>query len=385
VNHTAITSGGEQSLIDLVLGLPNDVSALVACPEGELAERLRDGKVRVERIPAIDASLRLHPVHSPRGAAQIVRSALAVRRAARSQDADLIHANSVRAGLAAVTASRLGGPPVIVHVRDCLPPTSAAAMTRRFIAAGATTVLANSRHTAANFRLDGSDRKVQVVYSPVDRKRFDPDRIDRGDARARLGVDPEKPLLGMVGQITPWKDQATAIEAFALLRDRMPGAQLLIAGSVKFSSSATRYDNAGYLESLRQMVAELGLDDQVMFLGERQDVPETLRALDLLLVPSWEEPFGRTVVEAMAMGTPVIATSIGGPAEVIEDRVNGRLLPPQQPRLWARAIEELIADPKLRETMAAHGFHTAVRFDRTAHVDRVLEAYRDTLASRASG
>src|SRR5207302_5178465 len=98
--------------------------------------------------------------------------------------------------------------------------------------------------------------------------------------------------------------------------------RLLVVGSPKFTSGATRLDNRAYLDELHRLVAELGLDDTVLFLGEREDVPEILAATDLVLVPSWEEPFGRAIVETMAMGVPVIATSIGGPAEIISDGVD---------------------------------------------------------------
>ena len=378
VNHTGVTSGAEASLLDVLSGLPEDVEPLVACPHGQLTESLRGAGVKVRRIPAIDASLRLHPVHTTRGAAQLGRAAWAVRQAARAHRADLVHANSTRAGLAATLAFTRGGPPVIVHVRDCLPEGRAADVTRTFLANRAALVLANSRYTAANFtRGDGAE--VEVLHSPIDLKRFNPDRIDREQARTQLGLGSE-PVLAVVGQITPWKGHATALEALALVRRDGNNASLLIVGSVKFTSAATRYDNTSYLRSLEQMVDELALNDYVTFMGERTDVPEVLRAIDVLLVPSWEEPFGRSVVEAMAMKTPVIATRIGGPAEVIDDADTGRLLPPRDAETWARAIAELIADDALRQGLGDRGRRRAMSFGRDAHVDRLLAIYRKVLS-----
>jgi glycosyltransferase involved in cell wall biosynthesis len=128
------------------------------------------------------------------------------------------------------------------------------------------------------------------------------------------------------------------------------------------------------------MVSELGVADDVVFMGERRDVAEILRAVDVLLLPSWEEPFGRTMVEAMAMRTPVIATSVGGPSEVIEDGKNGSLVPPQLPECWSRAMEDLIADPKLLREMGESAHRTAMRFGRDRHVERILAVYREVLA-----
>ena len=201
VNHTGVMSGAEASLVDLVSGMRDGVQPLVACPPGELADALRVRDVDVHLIPAIEASFRLHPLQTPRGIAQILRSALAVRRAARQHRADIVHANSVRAGLAAAIACVGGGPPVVVHVRDCLPDSRAGNATRRVIKRAAALVLANSHYTAANFDRNAD---VQVVYSPVDLERFDPDRVDPAQARAELGLGPE-PVFAVVGQITPWK------------------------------------------------------------------------------------------------------------------------------------------------------------------------------------
>ena len=84
-------------------------------------------------------------------------------------------------------------------------------------------------------------------------------------------------------------------------------------GEVKFAGLCTRLDNRGYVAGLHRLVEGLGFVDAVEFVGERDDVPEIMAQADVLLVPSAEEPFGRTVVEAMAVETPVVATNIGGP------------------------------------------------------------------------
>jgi len=153
-----------------------------------------------------------------------------------------------------------------------------------------------------------------------------------------------------------------------------------VVGSVKFRSGSTRYRNDAYLASLHDLVEELSLGDRVRFLGEREDVPEILRALDVLLVPSWEEPFGRVVIEAMAMCTPVLATAIGGPTEVISDGVDGLLLPPRDPARWAEAIRLLLADPARRGSMGRAARAKAMQqFDQPAQAALIAELYRQQL------
>src|SRR5262249_10952391 len=102
---------------------------------------------------------------------------------------------------------------------------------------------------------------------------------------AFLGAE-DGPVLAVIAQITPWKAQDDAIRIAQILRSEHPGLRLLLVGSTKFDSAATRYDNSAYLESLRRLAAAGPDEGLVSFLGERDDIPEILRAVDLLLVPS---------------------------------------------------------------------------------------------------
>jgi glycosyltransferase involved in cell wall biosynthesis len=157
---------------------------------------------------------------------------------------------------------------------------------------------------------------------------------------------------------------------------------LLLAGQTVFVDRATRYDNRAYLDALLRMIDELGLSDAVSFLGQRDDIPDLLAALDVLLVPSWEEPFGLVMVEAMAAGTPVIATIRGGPAEVIEDGRNGRLIPPHRPELWSKAVTELLSSADRRQRLAQAGRLTARQFDVDNYVAALTAIYHDAHSRR---
>lgn len=250
----------------------------------------------------------------------------------------------------------------------------------RLIGATATTIVANSRYTAASVLRAAPAAHVEVVHNPVDVRRWDPERIDRAAARARLPGANGRLLLGVVAQLTPWKGQDTAIAALRAVSENGLDAQLVLIGSAKFVSSATRFDNERYVADLRSSIAAAGLEDRVTWLGEREDVPELMRALDVLLLPSWEEPFGRAVIEAMAMGVPVIATDVGGPAEIIEDGRDGYLLPPREPRAWAQAVARLAEDPALRAEMGRAGRARVAReFTLERHVEAMLAVYRDAM------
>ena len=269
----------------------------------------------------------------------------------------------------------------VVHVRDCLPPGRVSATTMRMVAAAATTVVANSEYTADSVRGLAPKAELEVVHNPVDLERWDPARIDRVHARARLReVRPRALLLGVVAQLTPWKGQDTAIAALDLLRRRRIDAHLLLIGSAKFLSAAARYDNEAYVAELRAQVAAAKLEDRVSWLGERDDVPELISALDVLLLPSWEEPFGRALIEAMALRVPVVATSVGGPPEILSDGVEGFLVEPRDPEAWAAAIRRFAENPTLGREMGRAGrLRVEGAFGLERHVNSMLDVYERAL------
>ncbi len=390
VNHTATVSGGERSLLDLLGALPAQVHPRLAAPRGALQERVRELGVPCTSIAGTAGSLRLHPLHTPAALAEMTLAAAQVSRAAARHEIELVHANSIRAGIVLGLARRCPIPGLrlpravasIVHVRDCLPPSAASRATLRLIAATASTVVANSAYTADSVRAAAPKARLEVVHNPVDLARFDPGALDRASARARLGeAGRRRVLLGVVAQLSPWKGQDTAIEALGALQREGIDAQLLLIGSAKFVQRATRFDNEAYVASLHELAKREGVSERVSWLGEREDVPALIRALDVLLLPSWEEPFGRALIEAMALEVPVIATDVGGPREIVRDGREGLLLAPREPARWASAIARLAQDPELAVRMGRAGRERAQReFTTERHVSAMLDVYEQALS-----
>ncbi len=381
VNHTGEVSGAERSLLGLLAALPDEVRPLVATPGGRLAEVLAGLDVPATPITGTAGSLRLHPLHTPQALVELSLAAAQVHRAARRHGAELVHANSIRAGIV-LGLARLAPAATVVHVRDCLPAGAVSSATMRLIAATATTVVANSRYTAAAVRAAAPRARPEVVYNAVDLERWDPDRIDRARVRAGLGAaGTREVLLGVVAQLSPWKGQDTAIEALRLAHAEGLDAHLLLIGSAKFVARATRFDNEAYVAELRARIADAGLEDRVSWLGEREDVPELVRALDMLLLPSSEEPFGRALIEAMALRVPVLATNVGGPPEIVEDGREGYLLDPREPAAWARAIRRIAESPDRGVEMGLAGRRRVEQaFTVEHHVAAMLDVYERALA-----
>lgn len=363
-------SGAGRSLLDILAALPAEVEPVLLAPPGQLSDVARELGVPVLPFRGTDASFKITPALAARAVLDVGRSVLEIRSAARATTSDLVHANSIRAGLMAVLARRLGTPPVVVHLHDVLPAGRGATLVRRLLH-HADVNIAVSQHVADNI-----DPRSSVMFNPLDVARFG-SVVSKAQARTRLAVDHDRPLLALVAQITPWKGQATAIEALPAIRERHPGTELLLVGEPKFVAKATRYDNVTYARSLREAATRLGVGDAVRFMGERDDVEVVMSAADVVLVPSWDEPFGRTVIEAMAAGTPVVATTVGGPAEVVEDGVTGLLAPPRDPAAWAARTSELLADGERRRAMGEAGRRAAVRYDRDRYAAALVELYRN--------
>lgn len=385
VNHTGHLGGGERSLLALLDGLDGAVELQVACPEGPLFDEVEKSGHTAVVIRGTEGSLRLHPVETPIAVGELGYTARQIVRVAREFGADLLHANSIRAGISAGVAARVSRTPAVVHLRDRLPAGPLSTLTYDLLARTAAQVVANSRYTAERYPDGHGEDVVRVVHNPVDLTRFDPDRIRRDEARSQLGLGADQPVLGMVAQITPWKAQDDAIRICSQLREVHPDVRLLIVGSAKFVSRATRFDNVRYLEDLKALAGELDVSDNVLFMGEREDVPEILRALDVLLMPSWEEPFGRAIIEGMAMRLPVIATDVGGPNEILADGRTGLLLPPRAPDLWARATADLLDRPERRAELGRNAsIEVSERFGLAQHVRAVLEIYDEVLSRSAA-
>lgn len=305
LNDTSLVSGAERCLLDLLAAIAgpdsgargvatgvdgDEIEPLLACPPGPLADAARALGIEVVAIRGTSGSLRLHPVHTPRALAELSAAALAVRRLAARRGVDLIHANTLRSGLVAAGARRLGGPPFAAFVHDALGDDRAQAAVSRAIRAGACVLFANSAFSAQRFGIALDDPGRRVVFNPIDLAEFDPKRYERAATRERLGLAPADLTMAVIAQITPWKGQRDALEILDALRSEHPGARLLIVGEAKFVARATRYDNRAYLAELRALARDRGL--RVDWLGERADVPAILAAIDVVLVPSWRSRSG---------------------------------------------------------------------------------------------
>ncbi|MEG9528778.1 MAG: glycosyltransferase [Hyphomicrobiales bacterium] len=329
-------SGAELVLRDAVR--PWTDARVFLFEDGALGEALRGLglETRVARRGAGLSGLRRDA--SPMRALPVLKrlAAIAVEIFGAARDCDVVYANSQKAFLLSALPARLAGRPVIWHLHDILDGAHFGRVQRavqvRLANACAARVVVPSRAAADAFvRAGGRPSRVTIVPNGLD---LDLDPRPQTELRAELGL-PAGPLVGVFSRLAPWKGQDVVIDALATL----PDVRCIVVGAALFGEDA-------YAADLRARVAARGLSDRVLFLGQRADVPRLMQAVDAVVHPSVDpEPFGRTLVEAMLAGVPVIATDAGASAEILDDGAAGILVPPRRPDRLAAALADLFADP----------------------------------------
>lgn len=231
-------------------------------------------------------------------------------------------------------------------------------------------------------RLDADETRISLVPPGIDLDLFQP-----GDsAAARRALDlPTGPLVLFVGRIDPVKGIDTLFEAFHQLVNshRWTGQTpklVFVGGLIRIDGTGSTMD--ADLRRLAQRAEELGLSDSVMFRGSqpRQLLPLYYNAVDVCAVPSRYESFGLVAVEAMACGTPIVASKVGGLRFSIEDGVSGLLVPHSEPAELASALHQLLTNHRLRSQMQVGARQAAVRYSWQTITSAMLRVYEQVMA-----
>jgi glycosyltransferase involved in cell wall biosynthesis len=203
----------------------------------------------------------------------------------------------------------------------------------------------------------------------------------REDVRRELGAGPQDVLFGMVGRVVGIKGHREFLSAARALAARAPSARFVIVGDQRPHEGR----GGSYLRLLQEEARGLGLEGRLVFAGWREDAAEVMRALDVLVQPSHEEAFGRTLLEAMAAERPVIASRAGGMPEVVEDGQTGLLVPVRNPQALAEAMEALAGDAGRRAAMGRAGrARVSLHFQLAERTRRVEAVYEELLAPAES-
>jgi len=320
--------------------------------EGELPRRLRAARIETivlppEREIAVygGAILRARPWSKARLLIPYMKYALRVAQILREKGIEIVHCNSIRSLLMVAPAARMARVPLIWHLRLNLELGLWNRVGRRL----ANRIIVVSDSLRREFPPGpGSADKFVVVPNGIDPGAFVP-AIDRLQACSELGINPEWSVVGMAGSITERKGQLLLLQAAAKVVKLFPRVKFVLIGRTNDARDEE------YAANLRGYVDQTGLTENVRFLGWRSDMPRVLRALDIFVLPSFNEGLPRSILEAMAAAVPVVATNVGGNAELVVAERTGLLIPPRDPDALAAAIERLLRGPEPAREMGRAG------------------------------
>lgn len=337
-------NGGERSLLAMLEELgQTEFEFIAAAPaSGLLTERLEKCGIRVLPLTLTDAHGQKLPVEQNNS--RLVELVTEV-------SPDLVHSNSLSMGrMVGRIASRLSVP-CTSHLRDIikLNKTAVSDLNRN---AGLIAVSNATRqfHLEQGIATD----KLHVIYNGVNTELF---RLatPTGRLRRELGLSDSAGLIANIGQICLRKGQALLAQAAAELAQEFPDANYLFIGQ----RHSQKQESLEYEDSIGNTFRKAGIENRLFSLGFREDIPAILNEIDLLVHTSHQEPLGRVLLEAASCGRPIVATEVGGTAEILSDEVSGLLVPPGNLEAVKAAMRRMLTDPELRIKLAKQARKTA--------------------------
>ena len=333
-----------------------------------------------EEIPLTNLRQEMNPVRDVLAFVQLVR-------VLRRRRPDVVHTHSSKAGVIGRAAARVARVPVVVHTvhgwsfhgHQSRVERGLAILAERVGArmADAIVILAENDRAKGRAARIGSPDDYRLIRSGIDLAPFRKAREGRDEMRASVldefGLDDDTRLVGSVTRLSDQKDPITLLEAASRIVAQRPDVVFLVVGD-------------GPLEAtVRSRRQELGLEEQVQLLGNRGDVARLVASFDVFLLTSRWEGLPRVVPEAMAAGTPVVATDVDGTSEIVRDGDTGRLIPAGDPERAAEAVLDLLLHHERADGLASRAVEVVPAWDARKMVDRLEGLYRSSRARSLSG
>lgn len=364
LSPSAVPGGAERAFASLARQMPHlgiECKAVLLQP-GPLEQWLASANCQTE---VIDARRTRH----------IHRTAHTLTKLAKlATQADVVLSNQTKGHVYGGLASLLARRPAVWWQQGIPEPSTLEHAAARV---PSNLIIASSEAAVQAQRRMTPKRRVELVHLG----------IDTGSVRRRKGSGTEvrlshnsegRKLVGIVGRLQEWKGQDVFLRAAARIAADHPDVDFLLVGGAVLGWEGD------YPERLRRLASELGIDDRVHFVGHQDDVYPWFDALDVVVHASHGEPFGLVLVEAMALGRPLVATAAGGPVEIIEDGISGFLVPPGDHDAMAESIAKLLDDDELRHRVGEAAEVRAEMFDEERMATSIVDLLSDVVGTERS-
>jgi sugar transferase (PEP-CTERM/EpsH1 system associated) len=328
------TGGAESMLVSLVESLDKTRYRSMVCllSEGWLNVQLEKRKIETVVIP------QPHSFDIP----WLFRAFSLLK----SRDIDVMHSHEFATNVYASFLSRVTGIPVVttVHGKNYYGEKWRRRMAYRFVARQSLMVAVS--HDLKRFlahQVAIPQDSIRVVHNGIDLSRYAVQGKNHRSVRDELGISADQRVIGTVGNLFTVKGQTYLLRACQTVARAFPDFALLVAGEGE------------QLGKLEKEASDLGIAGNVKFLGFREDVPSLLQAMDIFVLPSLSEGLPLSILEALSLQKPVVATNVGGIPEIVEDGVTGYLVPPRDPEALADKILLLLQHPQTAANMGQAG------------------------------
>lgn len=308
---------------------------------------------------------------------QFLPSIMRISSIIRSEEIDLVHSHKINVIVGDI-AAKLAGVPAIHTIHEVA--TGTLWPYRVFSRIICLTCQAIVILCDASGDLLARDlrrlQKVHKIYNGVNTGRFSPEMSDGQALRNELGIDQNTVVVTAMSRIQDTKGLEYYVDAAAdVLRSNQNVVFLMVGDTISDEPK-----HIAYKESLQREVHSLGIGERFIITGLRRDVIKVLSATDIFVLPSVFDILPTAVIEAMAMGKPVVATSVGGVPEIVKDGITGIIVPPRSSIDLAEGIKRLIADTSLRRSMGkASRRRVVTHFNAGQYIDRTEQLYREVL------
>lgn len=375
LNEVSWIGGAERALLDLMSGLDRDkFRPILVCPcEGAFPDAARATGIEVHVVPFYGVRAR-NPL-------RYFETMARLRAIVRKHKIELIHVNHQYFSNYGVVLGRICRLPVIVHLRGVETDEFFKSFAPWLARADRVICVSHAVRTRlleyANLQLGSRQRNRLVHGSCVayDGLRPPKEETDHTAFRQRFGIKQNARIVGIVGQVVREKGLCEFVAAAEIVKHDCRDAHFLVVGE-------DTGPDGEFAAEIKERTQKIGMQGSFTFTGFRSDAAALFQLLDVSVLASWQEAFGRVVLETFCSGVPMVATSVGGVPEMIEDGINGILVPPKDPSALADAILRVLKMPEdERQRMVQEGKKTAARFSVESHVEQIQAIY-DELLSR---
>jgi glycosyltransferase involved in cell wall biosynthesis len=352
VDHATDIAGGQMSLLTRIKYLNRDKFrpiVLLDKNNQELEKRLiklntEFIKINFNRNQSYEGKIYKQPIRLLKNIPLVINITSKITKIVKEYDIDLIHANTFKSALICNIVTLYFDIPILYHARSSKALSNHGYLDF-FVFNFSDLIIANSEFTKDTF--GKWEDKIKVIYSGLDLEEFKLNKTEKI-------FNSKNSIIGFISRISPRKRLLDFINAIPLILEENNSVKFVVVGDIEAGSEK-------YFDKAKKEIEKLNIEDRIEFLGFRDDIPNIINSIDILIFPSINEPLGRVVMESLVLKTPVIAANSGGVKEIIENNKSGILTEPKNYEEIAEKSIYLLKNNEFAKEMSEYGMKQVMK------------------------